>query len=92
MDEREQIDIILEFLKIAREGIKKPHDPSQVIAKIQRFEDNYNRGRDEDESINLDHIKNCCTDIGTVCDANDFRPYILASLRRYSEILELEIR
>lgn len=68
----QRVTLLIDFLKIAKEGIAKPHDPTAVLSKID------NRAKQLD--TDLEDLKNCCSNETTVRDAKDFKPYIYAAL------------
>lgn len=89
-NEMQRIKLLLEFLEITKVGITKPYDPTQILAKIQQFEDDYNK--QGDNQLNLDVLKTCCMESPVIQDAKDFKPYIMAALEQLSAILDLDVK
>lgn len=77
--EMQKASLILEFLKLAKDGIAKPHDPAAVISKLEMHEKRSNK--------DLTALKNCCSENPTVRDSKDFKPYIVSALEDLAEIM-----
>lgn len=89
-NEMQRVKLLLEFLEITKVGMTKPYDPTQVLAKIQQFEDDQNKSGNR--QLNLDELKECCISVPVIQDAKDFKPYIMAAVEQLSEILELDVK
>lgn len=81
--EMQKVQILLEFLEITKVGMVKPFDPTPFIKKIDAL---------EKEGINTGNLKNCCPTSAEISDAKDFKPYIMAALEDFSEIMGLNVQ
>lgn len=83
MTNLEELQVLLEFIKICNHGSVKPYDSATVMQNLMR-----SRGI-EVESIKK--VMECCPPSAEVRDAKDFIPYRNAALKRVAELLNLEI-
>ena len=77
----EKAKVLLEFLTIARQGMVKPFDPSQVLRKLTALQ--------RDTKVDIGDLMNCCPQSAQVFDAIDFKPYMLAACEEFSRIMGL---
>jgi hypothetical protein len=68
----------------------KPYDPTPILNKIQQYEDDYNERGGLGGNLDLNILKNCCSEVAIIKDAKDFKPFIMASLDQFAEIMELD--
>lgn len=61
----------------------KPYDPSPVYDKI---------GKLQREGHDVSDLKKCCPNTPHIYDAKDFKPYITAALKQFSDIMGLDVK
>jgi hypothetical protein len=79
-----KLDILMKFLDLAKDGMAKPYDPIPIMTKIEKYE--------KDTGIDMSDVRACCPQVPVINDAKDFKPYIMASLKLYAELMGLEIQ
>lgn len=75
--------LLIDFINATKTGMTKPYDPIPVIQKIENYE--------RDRGVKLTQIRDCCPQLSTVNDAKDFRPYILAALDRFMQLMNIQV-
>lgn len=91
-NEMQRAKLLLEFLEITKVGMTKPYDPTQILGKIQQFEDDYNKDHELMEKLDLSHLKDCCMKTAVIQDAKDFKPFIMAAVEQFADLLSLEVK
>ena len=62
----------------------KPFDPTTLIQKTVKLERELN--------VDLSSLRNCCPPAATVYDAKDLKPYIMAAVNQFSDLMNLDVR
>lgn len=79
----QRAQLLLDFLKITKGGLTKPYDPIPIINKIEKYEHN--------NQVDLTELKKCCPQSATIEDAKDFKPFIMAALDQFAEVMGLKL-
>lgn len=87
----QRLTLLLEFIRITKDGMTKPYDPTPILSKIDQHERSINRNLNQSKQIDLSDLKNCCPDTAVIQDAKDFKPYIMAAVEQFSEIMNLNV-
>ena len=74
--------LLIQFLSVAKDGLVRPYDQGPVLKKLEQF---------EKEGFDVSDLRKCCPPAGVVQDAKDFKPYILAALDQFAELLDLDV-
>ncbi len=69
----------------------KPYDPTPILSKIQQYEDDYNQNNPHGNVLDLQGLKICCPEVAIITDAKDFKPYIMAALDQFADVMGLEV-
>ena len=80
--DQQKVQLLLQFLDIARKGTVKPFDAAQYLSKLDNLE--------KEDKIDVGRLRDCCPPEAEVADCKDFRPYILASLEEYASLMGID--
>lgn len=81
--EMQKVSLILQFLEVTKVGLVKPFDPTHFLKKLDSL---------EKEGVNVGNLRDCCPTGGEISDAKDFKPYIMAALEEFGELMGLNVQ
>lgn len=81
-NEFKKVELLIEFIRITKDGMTKPFDPSPFLNKLDKL---------KKEGINTAGLEACCPTTAEVKDAKDFKPYINAALEEFAELMGLRV-
>lgn len=80
--ELEKANLLVSFLAVTKDGLVKPYDPTPVIRKLDSLQKN---------GVDIGQTKDCCYPAAEIRDAKDFKPFIMAAVKEFARLTELEV-
>jgi hypothetical protein len=75
---KEKVDALLKFIEIAANGSIKPYNHDHFLSKVEKM------------GVGQKELFQCCPPQAEIRDSKDFKPYMMAAVKKLSELLELE--